>query len=282
VRRLESLASDAATLQAYLKAIAQFPRLTPEEEQTLATRARLESDDDARQRLVEANLRFVVSYAKRYRHLGVGLLDLIHEGNLGLIEASRRFDPSRHVKFISYAVWWVRQGIMHVLSDSTHADFVPAKVDGAASRLGRQVEALRASLDHRPTAEEVADELDMSEDDVRLMVQAQGRDLSLSEPANQEGDDRIDLEQTLADGTGELDDDLDREALVDELDAALSDLNGREQEVMRLRYGLHGGEPCTLEQIGDRLNTTREQIRQIESLALRKLRRRKSLRSFLN
>jgi RNA polymerase primary sigma factor len=159
---------------------------------------------------------------------------------------------------------------------------VPAKVDGAASRLGRQVEALRASLDHRPTAEEVADELDMSEDDVRLMVQAQGRDLSLSEPANQEGDDRIDLEQTLADGTGELDDDLDREALVDELDAALSDLNGREQEVMRLRYGLHGGEPCTLEQIGDRLNTTREQIRQIESLALRKLRRRKSLRSFLN
>jgi RNA polymerase primary sigma factor len=225
----------------------------------------------------------VVSYAKRYRHLGVGLLDLIHEGNLGLIEASRRFDPSRNVKFITYAVWWVRQGIMHVLSDSSRAYSVPAKVAGAASRFGRQVEALRAALDHRPSAAEVADELDMTADDVRLMLQLQGADLSLSEPASPGGDDdRFDLEETLAGATGDLADDLTREALVGALDAALSDLSAREQEVMRLRYGLHGAEPATLEQIGDRLNTTRERIRQIESLALRKLRRRKSLRSFLN
>jgi RNA polymerase primary sigma factor len=282
VRRLETLASESATLQAYLKAIAQFPRLTPEEEQGLAWRAHLEADPDARQRLVESNLRFVVSYAKRYRHLGVGLLDLIHEGNLGLIEASRRFDPSRHVKFITYAVWWVRQSIMHILSESSRVDVVPAKVAGAASRFGRQVEALRASLDHRPTTEEVADELDMSDDDVRLMVRLQGTDSPLSEPVFQDDDDRIDLEQTLADGTGDLDDEPTREALVDELDAALADLSAREQEVMRMRYGLHGGEPCTLDQIGERLNTTPERIRQIESLALRKLRRRKSLRSFLN
>ena len=283
MRRLESLAAESATLQAYLREIARFPRLTPEEEQGLARRAHLDSDDDARQRLVECNLRFVVSYAKRYRHLGVGLLDLIHEGNLGLIEAARRFDPSRNVKFLTYAVWWVRQSIMHVLSDASHAYTVPVKVAGAASRFGRQVEALRAALDHRPTSEEVADQLDMSEDDVRLMAQLQGTDVSLSEPAfSRAGGDPLDLEDALSGPAGEVDDDLTRAALVDELDAALADLDPREQHVMRLRYGLHGGEPCTLEQIGERLKKTRERIRQIESRAIRKLRRRKSLRSFLN
>src|SRR5262245_3215035 len=229
---------DSGTLSAYLREIAKLPRLTADEERALGHRIQ-QHDDAALGTLVEANLRFVVAYAKRYRGHGVSFLDLIHEGNLGLIEASRRFDPSRNVKFITYAVWWVRQGIMHILSDASRAYSVPARVAGAASRFGRQVEALRASLDHIPTSAEVADELDMSEDDVRLMVQLHTTAVSLSEPAFQRADGAPPaLEDTLAGGTGEIDDELTREALVDELDAALAELDPREQQVMRLRYGL--------------------------------------------
>jgi RNA polymerase primary sigma factor len=284
VRRLETLAADAATLQAYLREIGKFPRLSVEGERDLGRRVRQHGDEDALRRLVESNLRFVVSYAKRYRNLGVPFLDLIHEGNLGLIEAARRFDPERNVKFITYAVWWIRQAIMHLLSDSARAYSLPTKVSGAAARFGRQVAALQAELEHAPSTEEIADGLEISQAAAEALLRLQGDDVSLNQRVGAStGDEGIELADTLVDRAGhDVDDQLTREALVLDLEAALGALEPKEQEVMRLRYGLHGGEPCTLQQIGNRLQLSRERIRQLESRAMQKLRRHKSLRSFLN
>ena len=158
-RRPVDPSAEAETLRAYLGEIGKIPPLSVAEERALGARAR-EGDEAALRRLVEANLRFVVSYAKRYRGLGVAFLDLIHEGNLGLMEAARRFDPTRNVKFISYAVWWIRQALLHVLSDQSRIISVPAKLSGPASKLGRHLAALSTLLDRDPTTRELADDLE--------------------------------------------------------------------------------------------------------------------------
>ena len=240
---------DASTLTAYLREIAKLPRLTVEEERALALRIHLERDQAALTRLVESNLRFVVSYAKRYRGLGVSFLDLIHEGNLGLIEAARRFDPSRNVKFITYAVWWVREAMMHVLADQTRAVSFPPKLFGA----------LHSALD-----------------------------VSLNEPvggaktgAPADGKER-ELADVLPHDQAPVDDEMIHQADLDELASALSDLDGKEQEVVRLRFGLDDDEEHTLQEIGDRLHLSRERVRQIETRAKEKLRRSAKLRSRLN
>jgi RNA polymerase primary sigma factor len=152
-------------LHAYLQGLARLPRLTAEEEQDLGRRIR-EGDQDALRRLVEGNLRFVVSYAKRFRGIGVPFLDLIHEGNLGLMEAARRFDPDRNVKFITYAVWWVRQAITHALSGQTRAFTIPQKLSAVAARFGREVADLADQLERQPTTREIAHDLHISESDV--------------------------------------------------------------------------------------------------------------------
>lgn len=284
MRKIETLAADAATLQAYLREIGKFPRLTAEDEKDLGRRIRQNGDEDALRGLVESNLRFVVSYAKRYRHVGVPFLDLIHEGNLGLIEAARRFDPERNVKFITYAVWWIRQTIMQLLSDSARVYSLPAKVSGAAARFGRQVAALQAQLEHAPSTREIADELDISESEAETLLRLQGDDVSLNDRVRGSGgDEGMELADTLADAAiPAVDDELTREALVQNLESAMAELDPKERQVMRLRYGLRGEEPRTLQHIGDRLHLSRERIRQIESRAMQKLRRHKSLRSFLN
>lgn len=285
MRRIETLAADAGTLQAYLRAIAKFPRLTAEDERALGRRIQHEGEAAALQSLVESNLRFVVSYAKRYRHLGVPFLDLIHEGNLGLIEAARRFDPERNVKFITYAVWWIRQSIMHLLSECSRAYSLPPKVSGAAARFGRQVAALQAELEHPPTTQEIVEGLEISEDDAQAMMALQSEDISLSQRVWMHGahGEGVELADTLTDHAADpIDAELTRDALVQELESAMGDLDPKERQVMRLRYALHGGEPWTLQQIGDRLRLSRERIRQIEARAIQKLRRRKSLRSYLN
>ena len=145
--------SESDALQAYLRAIARIPRLTVEEERELGRRIREDQDQDALRRLVEGNLRFVVSYTKRYRGLGVSFLDLIHEGNLGLMEAARRFDPERNVKFITYAVWWIRQALTHALSTQTRAFSLPQKVSGAAARFTREVAELTEQLERTADVE---------------------------------------------------------------------------------------------------------------------------------
>jgi RNA polymerase primary sigma factor len=253
VSKRNAASDDASALSAYLREIAKLPRLSVEEERALGERIRTDRDELAITRLVEANLRFVVSYAKRYRNLGVSFLDLIHEGNLGLIEAARRFDPSRNVKFITYAVWWVRESMMHVLADQTRAFSFPPKLFSTLRR-----------------------------------VPGGGSDVSLNEPvrsagrAADEGSTRELGDLLEQDGVPAVDDDLIHQADLDELAQAIRDLDGKEREVVRLRYGLEDDEPRTLQEIGDKLHLSRERVRQIETRAKDKLRRSAKLRSHLN
>ena len=242
-RRSASGDDDPGTLAAYLRAIAKLPRVTVGEERELGARIQNDRDPEALSRLVESNLRFVVSYAKRYRGLGVSFLDLIHEGNLGLIEAARRFDPSRNVKFITYAVWWIRESMMHVLADQTRAFSFPPK--------------LFAALGTR------------------------SNDVSLSDPVSADGTRQ--LADTLPqEQVPPVEEELIHQADLAELTAALAELDGKEREVVRLRFGLADDEPRTLQEIGDRLRLSRERVRQIESRAKEKLRSSAKLRSHLN
>ena len=287
MRRGSDAGSESDALQAYLRAIARIPRLTAEEERELGRRIRQDQDQDALRRLVEGNLRFVVSYAKRYRGLGVSFLDLVHEGNLGLIEAARRFDPGRNVKFITYAVWWIRQALTHALSMQVRAFSLPQKLSGAAARLNREVAELTGQLERPPTPEEIAADMDLSEADVAALLQIGARDVSLSErPGGESDDGGPELGDLIEADSAPLEDDLVRQSLVDRVRAALSELDDKEREVVELRFGLdRDGEMRTLQEIGDTLKLSRERIRQIESRAKEKLRRSKrakELRSYLN
>ena len=241
--------SDASTLAAYLREIAKLPLLSVDEERELGDRIQGQRDEAALAHLVECNLRFVVSYAKRYRGFGVPFLDLIHEGNLGLIEAARRFDPTRNVKFITYAVWWIRQAMMHALSDQTRAFSFPPKLFG--------------------------------------LLHAGADDISLNDPvrATSGGDEAAgrELADILAqEQAAPIEDELIHRADLDELADALLDLDGKEREVVRLRFGLEDDEPRTLQEIGDLMHLSRERVRQIESRAKEKLRHSAKLRSHLN
>ena len=279
--------SEAEALHAYLRAIGKLPRLTPEQERDLGRRVQRDADPDAFRRLVEGNLRFVVSYAKRYRGLGVSFLDLIHEGNLGLMEAARRFDPERNVKFISYAVWWIRQALTHALSAQTRAFSLPEKVSGAAARLTREVADLTGQLERRPTSSEIAADMAISEADVDELLQLGARDVSLSDRLGNEGDDAApEVGDLIESASPPLEEALVRQSLVERVRAALTELDDKEREIVTLRYGLdRDGEMRTLQEIGDTLHLSRERVRQIEARAKEKLRRSKranELRSYLN
>ncbi|MBI2219861.1 MAG: RNA polymerase sigma factor RpoD/SigA [Acidobacteria bacterium] len=281
--------ADDDALRAYLRAIARAPRLTPEEEQALAHRIQQSRgrDDDALRRLVEGNLRFAVHYAKRYRDFGVPFLDLIHEGNLGLIEAAKRFDPGRHVKFITYAVWWVRQSILHALSSQSRVFSLPQKVSGAALKFRRDVAALAETLDRAPSMEEIGARLGLSPAEIESLTELGATDVSLSDLVAGEGTDGVHMEDTIHQvAVPPAEDDVIRRHLAEQLACALSELDVKEREIVRLRFGLtREGEPRTLQEIGDRLRLSRERIRQIESRAKAKLRHSKravGLRSYLN
>jgi len=284
VRRLDTLAADSTTLQSYLQEIAKFPRLAVEQEHELGRRIRQDNDSAALNALVEGNLRFVVSYAKRYRNLGVSFLDLIHEGNLGLIEAAGRFDPERDPKFITFGVWWVRQSIMHLLSESSHIYARPKKPSGAAARFRRQIAALQAQLEPQPTTQEIVEQLEISEEEAQALMRLQGEEISLSEAMwVHAAGSGVELGDTLHDhAMREIDDDVTRDALVQELEESLAELDPNERRVMRLRCGLHDDEPWSLQKIADRMRLSRDRVRQLESHATQKLRRRTNLRSYLN
>jgi RNA polymerase primary sigma factor len=287
MRRAHDGSSESDALQAYLRAIAKLSRLTAEEERALGRRIQQDGDSEALRRLVEGNLRFVVSYAKRYRGLGVSFLDLIHEGNLGLMEAARRFDPDRNVKFITYAVWWIRQALTHALSMQTRAFSLPQKLSGAAARLSREVAELTEQLERTPTSSEIAADMDMSESDVAALMQIGARDVSLSDRTGGDTDETgPEIGDLIEAASPPLEDDLVRQSLVERVRAALSELDEKEREVVELRFGLdRDGEMRTLQEIGEALNLSRERIRQIEARAKEKLRRSKranELRSYLN
>ncbi len=273
---------EAEALNQYIREIAKLPRLTPDEEKELGSRIQ-QGDEEALRRLVEGNLRFVVSYVKRYRGMGVSYLDLIHDGNLGLMEAARRFDPERNVKFISYAVWWIRQAVIQALSDCHRIFSVPARLSRAFGQIEKKFESESYS-DGTPAPAEVAESLEVSLEDVNTFIAISGRDVSLSDSMSEDGE--IELSDRLEQETeAPVELDLMKKAFRHRIEALLKELGPKEAEIIRLRFGFDGEDPKTLQEIGDELHLTRERIRQIENKAMNKLRRSsdaKGLKGFLN
>ncbi len=271
------------SLNSYIREIAKFEQLTPEGEKELGARIQ-KGDQDALQQMVEANLRFVVHYAKRYRGLGLAYMDLIHEGNLGLMEAAKRFDPGRNVKFISYAVWWVRQAILHTLSEHARVFRLPQKLSGQVSKLRSQREKLRLELERTPTREELAERTDRTPAQIEALLMASGDDVSLSAAVGDDGG--LELGDTLEQ---EIIPSVEREMIRDSFEQTIKSMVGeldqKEREVIRMRFGLDGEDPRTLQEIGEAMALSRERIRQIESRAKEKLRRSREaqgLRGYLN
>ena len=269
-------------VKAYLKEIGQVPLLSADEEQTLARAARA-GDADARRRLSEANLRLVVSVAKRYAGRGLPFLDLIQEGNLGLMKAAEKFEPDRGFKFSTYATWWIRQSITRAIADQGRTIRIPVHLVEHINRVRKTAGELLRKNGREPTAEEIAVRLEMEPDRVRELLQLAQEPVSLETPVGEEEDAH--LEDFIQDEEAGIPvDEAGRQLLRRELMSVLKSLTPREERVITLRFGLDDGRPRTLEELGKEFNVTRERIRQIEAKALRKLRhpsRAKRLRDYL-
>jgi RNA polymerase primary sigma factor len=264
------------TLQSYLNEISLIPLLTVEEERALGYRARA-GDQEAVQKLVECNLRFVVKVAKKYRRYGVPFLDLINEGNLGLIEAARRFDPERNVRFISYAIWWIRQSILTVLSDMSHPLRLPLKVNNMLYKVGLTASRFANDLNEKPSLQDIAGGVGLSIEELTEILKVGGEALSLDQPMRESN--RV-LENLLPQtNTITAEDGLMRDALKQDLRTAMKQLRDNEREVLSLRFGLEQEKCLTLKQIGERIGVSRERVRQIQEKALEKLRQSNKARS---
>ncbi len=275
---------EVALLRRYLYEIGRFQQLTPAQEQELGRKIKHDNDGEALRHLVEANLRFVVAYAKRFRHSRVSLLDLINEGNIGLIQAAKKFNPDKNVKFITYAVWWIRQAILHALSEHGATFRLPQKQANVLYRLERSRQALGRELERAPSEQELADELSMAPDEVRLLLSSNQNVLSLNEPVDEEGEAEFGdlLEQYVIPDTDEA---ILRESFEETLREALAQLSEKERQILSLRFGLADDNPKTLREIGGTLGISRERVRQIENQALAKLRRgaqSRALAGYLN
>ena len=282
-----SLASEGISIddpvKVYLKEIGRVPLLTPEEEIDLATRME-QGHEEARKRLAEANLRLVVSIAKRYVGRGMQFLDLIQEGNLGLIKAVEKFDHTKGFKFSTYATWWIRQAITRAIADQARTIRIPVHMVETINKVKKVTSQLLHKNGHDPSADEIAAELDMPVDKVREIMRVAQEPVSLETPIGEEEDSHL--------GDFIPDDDAPAPAeaashtlLKEQLSDVLSTLTPREEKVLRLRFGLEDGRSRTLEEVGKEFNVTRERIRQIEAKALRKLRhpsRSKRLKDFLD
>ena len=280
-RLLEGV-STADPIREYLKEIGSIPLLTPEEESDLARR-KSEGDVEAGRRLVEANLRLVVSIAKRYTGRGMSFLDLVQEGNLGLMKAVEKFDYAKGYRLSTYATWWVKQSITRSLADQSRTIRLPVHMVEAVNKIRRAQRSLSVKLGREPSMEEVAEEVNMSEKRVTELIQASGDTVSLETPVgDEEGSNLGDF--VADDANASTEDKAESFLLREEIDSMLQGLNPRERDVIILRFGLETGHPLTLEEVGKRFNVTRERIRQIETAALRKLRnpsKSKKIRDFL-
>jgi RNA polymerase primary sigma factor len=274
------------SLNAYIRDIAKFKPLSAEGEKELGRKIQAGGQEavEAVKKLVEANLRFVVHYAKRYRGLGMSYMDLIHEGTLGLMEAAKRFDPERNVKFISYAVWWVRQAIFHALSEHARVFRLPQKLSGQVSKLAAAREKLKRDLQRMPTIAELALHTALPPEEVEQLLLAAGDDVSLSTAVGDDGG--LELGDTLEqDSVPSVEVEMIKSSFERRIQGMVSGLDEKEREVIRMRFGLDGEEPKTLQEIGEAMGLSRERIRQIESRAKEKLRRSREahgLRGYLN
>jgi len=228
---------------------------------------------EAQNKLVRANLRFVVSVAKMFQNQGLSLGDLINEGNIGLVKAAQRFDETRGFKFISYAVWWIRQGIMSAIADQSRVVRLPLNRVSNLTQLGKAYRELEQQFERKPTTEELAKILDITSDEVAYILQIAGRQVSVDAPFNNGDENKTTLMDVLHnDDHPTPDKNLMNDSLVREVEGILSTLDAREAEVIKLSFGIGTGQKATLEEIGERFNLTRERIRQIKEKALRKLR----------
>lgn len=269
-------------LDKYLQEIGEEPLLTPEQEFDLAKKIK-DGDEGALEKLTRANLRFVVSVAKQYQNQGLSLGDLINEGNLGLIKAANRFDETRGFKFISYAVWWIRQAILQALAEQSRVVRLPLNRVGTFNKIGKALNELEQQFEREPSTAEIATALDLSLLEVSDTLNLSNRHLSLDAPFSQDEESRL-IDILECDELPKPDTSLMKDSLKIEVEHALSTLSQREAEVIRLYFGLGLENPLTLEEIGEKFNLTRERVRQIKEKALRRLRhtsRSKSLRSFL-
>jgi RNA polymerase primary sigma factor len=257
-------------LDLYLHEVARSPLLTPVQEIAVARRVQA-GDEAAMHELVTKNLRFVISVAKKYQNRGIALVDLIGEGNLGLLTAARKFDPDHGVKFISYAVWWIRQAILSAIARHGRAVRVPLNRTADLSRVIRTTETLRQQLGREPTAEETAAALDLSVELVQALGSLNTAEVRLDAPLAA-GSDRATLEGFMALEQQDTETQVMEQFLREEIDAALATLSPRDARVLRLYFGLDGGTEHTLEEIGDLFGITRERVRQLRDRALKKLR----------
>ena len=266
----------------YLKEIGTVPLLNAEEELRLAKR-KADGDDDAKERLIEANLRLVVSIAKRYTGRGMSFLDLVQEGNLGLIKGVEKFDYTKGYKLSTYATWWIRQSVTRALADQARTIRVPVHMVETINKMSKMQRKLTLELGYEPSVSELAEALDMSEDKVMEIMQIAREPASLETPIGEEDDSNLGdfvADNNVVTPEGNVESVMLRE----HIDALLGDLKERERQVIVLRFGLEDGHPRTLEEVGKEFNVTRERIRQIEAKALRKLRnpvRSKRIRDFL-
>ncbi len=275
-------AFDEGSLDQYLRDISAYPLITREDEVALAGRIRT-GDQDALDTLVRSNLRFVVSVAKKYQNQGVSLSDLINEGNLGLIRAAHKFDETKGIKFISYAVWWIRQAILQALAEQSRIVRVPLNRAGTLHRIGKRANMLLQELGREATHAEIADGMDITVEEVAKTMSISQAHLSLDAPLTPGEDNK--LLDYLPDNLNPTPDEQTFEkALTESIEDALGSLKEREAKILRLYFGLEGEEPMTLEQIGALLGITRERVRQIKEKALSRLRhvsRARALESFL-
>ncbi|MDX2360930.1 MAG: sigma-70 family RNA polymerase sigma factor [Crocinitomicaceae bacterium] len=275
---------ETASLDKYLQEIGRVELITADEEVELAKKIQA-GDKAALERLTKANLRFVVSVAKQYQNQGLSLPDLINEGNVGLIKAAKRFDEKRGFKFISYAVWWIRQSILQALAEQARIVRLPLNKIGTINKINRAFSALEQRLERPPSAEEMADHLDCSVSEVRQSVQNNGRHVSMDAPLVDGDESSSSMYDVLPNDTlPGPEKSLMVESLRKEIERSLSTLTLREGDVVRLYFGLSGVQPMTLEEIGERFDLTRERVRQIKEKAIRRLKhtsRSRMLQSYL-
>ncbi len=260
---------ETLSLEKYLQEISKVELLTAEEEVKLARRIK-KGDKKALERLIKANLRFVISVAKQYQNQGLSLPDLINEGNLGLIKAAQRFDETKGFKFISYAVWWIRQTILQSLAEQARIVRLPLNKIGAINKLSKALTTLEQEFEREPTIDEISKLMELAPESIKEMLKNSGKHISLDAPVNDENDS--DMYDILASNESvSPDSSLLNDSLKQEINRALSAIAYRESAILRMYFGLDSKNPFSLEEIGEEFNLTRERVRQIKDNALNKL-----------